>query len=297
MNTIEFRKTECEEWMLEYGVSFGVAVIIDGEDLNDKLARCNTKGIYDPGHQDARRLWGNLHNALIPGTYDYKCGAFICCCKSCGDECCDGTDVRVHEDELHVYWDQFSPGCGTVDYSSLSFVFDKTAYDKEMEKLRAWCDEEDTLSKQHAQQQANPLGTVSSIDFVDKDWGERTGCPSDRLIAVSVNGEDLNTLLRHEGKDIWQSKTLTATEVYRHLTDALCTDSMTDRNGALVGLLVGIKGETIRIRAHVTQNQQYVYWSDFYTENGTQDFSSLFFRFDRNEYEKAMDKLARLARK
>ena len=92
------------------------------------------------GHIEPDILYDLLAEALIEGSYSNTGGVEALCCSGCGEFGCWSVEIFVTEDDDYIYWGNFSHNHRDWEYG-LSYKFEKSAYNKEMEKLKSFIKE------------------------------------------------------------------------------------------------------------------------------------------------------------
>ena len=127
-----------------------VEIYINGREFVDILKECekpfadseghpNLAGSY--GHNVPKILYCALSEAVKEGTYSNKYGAELLCCRDCGIPGCWSVLAMISEDDDFVYWKSFSHNHRKMWKYDLSFRFVKADYEKEMEKLKSYAEE------------------------------------------------------------------------------------------------------------------------------------------------------------
>lgn len=138
---------------------------------------------------------------------------------------------------------------------------------------------------------------ISSIELRQVGSKENEAAPlKDEAVWIRVNGFPLDDVFQEIVSWDWSGDLLNAAELHDELNNALRPGTHAYEHGVLIGCLANEQGVTIHIRVHVFRDDKYIIWQDFYDETGHADFSHLFFRFDRTEYDTAMGKLLGMVR-
>ena len=153
-DTLEFKiidpKKKGESWAESGSFPEGlraVEIYINGQELVDivreiedpfaqKEGHPNIAGAY--GHNTPKFLYKELSEAFDDNSYSSKYGVPLLCCRDCGVWGCWDIDVMVRRDDEFVYWENFRQGHRKNWLYNLSYKFDRTEYEREIEKLKGF---------------------------------------------------------------------------------------------------------------------------------------------------------------
>ncbi len=91
----------------------------------------------DYGHMPAKKLYQDLSEATIEGSFSCDFGVYPVCCRWCGEPRCWSVTFHVRESDEFVWWYGFEHEHREWKYD-LEFKFLKSDYLKEMNKLIEW---------------------------------------------------------------------------------------------------------------------------------------------------------------